>query len=65
MDFLKVQLSKTIPLPSLPSDAPGRPGSPRYRTQFGLLLRAIDEADQRRIYDDLVAAGYQPKVVST
>jgi ParB-like chromosome segregation protein Spo0J len=41
------------------------PGEDRYREQYGVIVVCNDEAHQQRVYEDLVAAGHQCRVVCT
>lgn len=37
----------------------------KYREQYGVIVKCADEAEQRRVYDDLLARGYKVRVVTT
>jgi ParB-like chromosome segregation protein Spo0J len=41
------------------------PGEDRYREQYGVIVVCEDEPHQQRVYEDLVAAGHQCRVVCT
>ena len=58
-------LSKTLPKPDLAPDAPGRPATPRYRRQYGVIVLLPDEATQLAAFEALRAQGYTCKVVVT
>lgn len=59
------QTSRQIDLPPLRPGAPGRPTTPRYRQQYGLILVFEDEVAQKTGFEALVEAGFKPRVVVT
>lgn len=42
-------------LPPLPANAPGRPTTPRYREQYGVVLVCASEDEQAKLYEALEA----------
>jgi hypothetical protein len=58
-------LSKSLPKPDLAPDAPGRPSTPRYRRQYGVIVLLADEAAQIAAFAALRGQGYKCKVVVT
>ena len=59
---MKSQPEGSAKAPGASRKPPGRNGF-KYRPQFGLIVRCQDEADQKRVFEDLTAKGYSPKVV--
>ncbi|UWQ92970.1 hypothetical protein K3727_09395 [Rhodobacteraceae bacterium M382] len=57
--------STEIPLPPLPSDAPGIPKGTRYKPQFGVIVLVEDEPKQKALFDRLIQDGHRCKVVTT
>lgn len=47
--------------PPLPPQTPPRF---RYRDQYGVIVMCADEAEQKRVYEDLHARGLKVKVVT-
>lgn len=37
----------------------------KYHEQYGVIVKCADEAEQQRVYDDLLARGYKVRVVTT
>lgn len=56
------QKSNDAPKPRPAPKVPGRNGF-TYKPQFGLIVRCRDEADQMRLFTEMMEAGYQPRVV--
>jgi hypothetical protein len=52
-------------LPPLPVKAPGRPGSPRYREQYGVIVICESENHQRLVYEALATTYKRVRVVRT
>lgn len=57
--------SKTLPKPDLPPGAPGKPPTPRYRRQFGVIVLLPDEAAQIVAFEQLREQGFKCRVVVT
>jgi hypothetical protein len=60
-----MQTSRLTDLPPLRPGTPGRPSTPRYRQQYGLIIVFDDEEAQKHGFDALVEAGFKPRVVVT
>lgn len=57
--------SSEIQLPKLPKGAYGRPLTNRYKPQFGVIVLAPDEAEQKALFGAIKAQGYKCRVVNT
>lgn len=57
--------SSEILLPELPKCAYGRPEGKRYKPQFGVIVLAQDETEQKALFVAIKAQGYKCRVVNT